>query len=99
MAEDGYNAQLSYYYGEGRWSLVGNLAYGQTESDRRNPIYGKTGETDSFAASLNIFYARPFELKGWAASAGIAYYEDDSNMDFYDASVALFTVGMLYKFD
>jgi len=99
MAEDGYNAQLSYYLVDGRWRWVGNVAFGQLESDRRNPIYGKSGETDSVAASLTVFYARPFELKGWAANAGIAYFEEDSNIDFYDASVTMFTVGMLYRFD
>ena len=39
-----------------------------------------------------------FGLKNWNLLANIAYYDIDSNIDFYDASFKFFGVSAVYRF-
>ena len=99
MAGDGGVVQLEYLYEMNRWSFVGTTYYQNLQSDDNNPIYNDESDTDSIGATLTALYAKPFGLEKWTANATLAYHEQDSNIDFYDTSFALFSVGMLYRFD
>lgn len=99
MANSGYKAQLAYHLNKAPWRLVGNLAFGQTDAKHSNPIYSKKNNTDAYGVSLTVFYTKPFGLEGWAINAGISYYDENSNIDFYDSKLTLFSVGVLYRFN
>jgi len=97
-SRDRIGAQLAYGYFSGRYSLVTTATYARADYDETNPIYIKTEEVDSYGVTLVGGYHQPFGLKGWSAIATAAYIESDSNIDFYDAEIAMLTLGMLYKF-
>ena len=99
MAEDGPVAQLQHVYEQPDWSLVSSLYFQKLESDTRNPIYNKQGETDTVGGSVTLVLPEPFDLRGWTAHVGAMYYEGDNNIDFYDSSFGMVSVGMLYRFD
>jgi hypothetical protein len=99
MAEDGISLQLKYYYSLNRWRLVSQLFYRDMESDETNPIYDDSRDMETIGAVFTAFYAEPFGLKNWTANATASYTDGDSNIDFYDSSFGLVSVGMLYRFD
>jgi len=99
MKEDGLGLQLKYLYQVNRWRIVSEVYYQDLEADTRNPIYGKERQMETLGASITTFYARPFGLDNWSANATLGYQDDDSNIDFYDASFGLVSIGMLYRFD
>lgn len=99
MAEDGLALVLRHLYEKDRWLFVSRVFYQDLESDARNPIYDEQGETDVLGAAFTVFYKRPFGLQKWTANATLGYGEDDSNIDFYDSSFGLFSIGMFYRFD
>jgi hypothetical protein len=99
MAEDGISLQLKHYYSLNRWRLVSQLFYRDMESDETNPIYDDSRDVETLGAVFTAFYAEPFGLKNWTANATASYTDGDSNIDFYDSSFGLVSVGMLYRFD
>jgi hypothetical protein len=99
MAEDGLVVQLKHSYEKNRWRVVSKVFYEDLESDEVNPIYGKERELETIGGIMTVFYTKPLGLKDWTANAGVAYYDGDSNIDFYDSSFGLVSIGMLYRFD
>ena len=99
MAEDGAALQLSHSYTRDRWRLVSQLQYRGLESDEDNPIYGETADKDILSVGVTAFFAKPFGLENWTANARAMWYEADSDIDFYDESLAAVMIGMLYRFD
>jgi hypothetical protein len=99
MAEDGLALQLKHYYSLKQWQLVSQVFYRDMESDETNPIYNDSSDTETLAAVFTAFYAKPFGWENWTANATASYTEGDSNIDFYDSSFALISMGMLYRFD
>ena len=99
MAEDGLLLQLKHFYEKNRWRVVSKVFYEDLESDQANPIYNKERDVETIGGSVTAFYAKPFGLQDWSANASVAYYEGDSNIDFYDSSFGLVSIGMLYRFD
>jgi hypothetical protein len=98
MAEDGLLLQLQHVYDAGGWSLVSKLYLEDLESDESNPIYGDSNDIETIGGSITALFEEPFGLKDWTTSAGASYYEGDSENDFYDSSLSLFSLGMLYRF-
>ena len=99
MAEDGPQASLRHLWDLDRWLLVTRLFYSDLESDETNPIYGEERDMESVGASFTAFYTNPFGLKGWTANASASYFDQDSNIDFYDASFGVLSFAMYYRFD
>jgi len=98
MAQDGLLLQLKHVYDAGGWSLVSKVYLEDLDSDASNPIYGDGNDMQTIGGSVTAFFEAPLGLEDWTASAGASYYEGDSNNDFYDNSLALFSIGMLYRF-
>ncbi len=99
MKEDGLGLQLKYLYHVNRWRVVSQVYYQDLEADTRNPIFTKQRRMETLGGSITTFYSKPFGWNSWTANATIGYQDDDSNIDFYDASFGLVSVGMLYRFD
>ncbi|WP_215402541.1 DUF2860 family protein [Vibrio gigantis] len=97
---DRYGASLSYLYIHGRFSLVGQVVYSHSEYEEINPVWNMDdeGDNNAAAASLVLTYANPFGWKDTSAVTSLAYANENSNIDFYDAHIATASVGLLYKF-
>ncbi len=99
MANDGYGAGFNYIYIHNpRWRWVFNAAYQDMGYDRPNPVYGEKDSAERYGASATVFYSAPFNWKAWALNVTAGYYQEDHDIDFYDASVSAFTVGMFRRF-
>jgi hypothetical protein len=99
MAEDGAALRLEHRYNRDRWRLVSQLEYRGLESDEDNPIYGDAADKDVLIAGVALFYEQPFGLERWTANARASWYDADSDIDFYDESLGVITIGMMYRFD
>jgi len=104
MSSDTYQFQLSYGYEGTKFSLVANGMINKADYDKRNPIYNKTREDDNWGGAVMIFYRKPFGwqgppfIRGWSLWVNWAYYELDSNIDFYDSTFELYAAGFLFVF-
>jgi hypothetical protein len=94
--------QLTYSSRGDPISLVLNGSYTYADYDKKNPIYGKTQEDDSYGIGGTAFYRNPW---GWGLFGSKpmnffvtgAYYYTDSNIDFYKEEVILGTAGVLFR--
>ncbi|MGF1700172.1 DUF2860 domain-containing protein [Photobacterium makurazakiensis] len=98
VAYDGVSFNVNYIYSMKRWHFVTNASLADLNYDTENPIYGKKADTNRYGASFTAFYASPFGWNNWVANAGIVWFEEDSDINFYDSSVQLISLGMLYRF-
>ena len=99
MEQDGIALGLDYEYQRDRWRFLGKLSYQGLESSSRNPIFGDKREVDTTAVSATLVYDKPFGWQDWAATATAAYTDGDANIDFYESSFGMVSIGMLYRFD
>ncbi len=97
VAYNGQSLSVNYIYSVNRWKLVTNSTYAVLKYDENNPVYNDKADSRRLGASFTAFYDKPF---GWnvKANAGVVWFEEDSDIDFYDSSVSLISIGMLYIF-
>ncbi|MGR5061937.1 DUF2860 family protein [Photobacterium sp. DNB22_13_2] len=98
MAYDGYSLGANYIYSINRWRLVTNLYISELSFDEVHPLYDRKIDSSQLGASFSAFYASPFGWKNWLANGTMAWFDNDSDVNFYDSSVSLFSVGLLYRF-
>ncbi|MCW8328403.1 DUF2860 domain-containing protein [Photobacterium sp. SDRW27] len=99
MAYDGLAFSVNYIYSmDNRWRFVTNASYANIEFNEDNPVFGTKADGERYGLSFTTFYAQPFGWKGWLANAGVVWFEENSDINFYDSSVGLINAGMLYRF-
>lgn len=100
IAHDRYGVSFSYFYLNGRFSIVSQMAYSYSEYDEINPVWNRqdVGENHIAGASVVLSYAKPFDWEDTSFVTSIAYANENSNIDFYDADIATASVGLLYQF-
>lgn len=98
MANESYDALLTYLYFGSKFNVILNGSFGKNDYDKRNPIFNKTREEDTYGLSARVSYKQPFGLKDWNAFVSGAWYLEDSNIDFYQTELAVVTVGGHYTF-
>ncbi|WP_164684014.1 DUF2860 family protein [Vibrio maerlii] len=100
IAHDRFGMSLSYFYLNGRFSLVSQMAYSYSEYDQINPVWNhdEVEDNNSIAASMVLSYARPFNWQDTSFVTSFAYGNGNSNIDFYDSDIATASIGMLYQF-
>jgi hypothetical protein len=95
--ETGVNINYIYQHSE-KWSYVFNAGYADLSYDESNPIYGEKDGGERFSGSATVFYSAPFGLKKWALNGTVGWYQENHDIEFYDSSVGLFSIGMFRKF-
>ena len=98
MSSDSWAVGLTHIYDAEQYSLITNLDWADSDFDKQNPIYNKTRNDDRLGASFTAVYKKPFGLQDWNILGSVAYYDSDSNIDFYDTTIKLFTISALYRF-
>ena len=98
MANDHYQGQVTYAYIGERFSVTGNLIFGIADADKTNPIYLEKREDDIYGVSLTVFYRRFLDVQGLSLVGTAAYFRSDSNIDFYDTTIGLLGLSVLYRF-
>jgi hypothetical protein len=98
MANDQVRGQLTYGYKGKRTLLTGNLIVGSSDFDAVNPLYGVTREDDLLGLTVTTFFGGLFGSENWNGVINAAYFERDSNIDFYDSEAAVLTFSALRRF-
>lgn len=98
MSHHRYRVALTHGYRAGRFSFATNLLYAYADYDKRNPIYNKTREDHRYGGSLSAFYHRLFNVEKLSLMGTIFGYNDDANIDFYEASALGGGLSVLFRF-
>ena len=100
VSAETWGVQLTYAKIGERFNLALTGSYDSADYDKRHPIYGKTREDDSWGVGGTLFDKSLLRALGkdWWATATAAYYEGDSNINFYDSTLWTMAVGMMYRF-
>lgn len=86
------------YINKGRLTYIANILIGTSEYDEINPAYGRKDKADRTGLSLTVIGSDAFGLKDWSWNAGLAWAEEDHDIDFYDVQVSTVFIGMLRRF-
>jgi hypothetical protein len=100
VSAETWGVQLTYAKAGERFNLGLTGSYDSADYDKRHPIYGKTREDDSWGVGGTLFDKSLLRALGkdWWATATAAYYEGDSNINFYDSTLWTMGVGVMYRF-
>ena len=98
MANDTVRGQLTYAFRGKRTLLTGNLFVASADFDAVNPLYGVTRDDDMLGLTVTTFFGGLFGSKNWAGVINAAYFDLDSNIDFYDSKVSVLTFSALRRF-
>lgn len=98
IANRGYSLQLTYLYLSKKVILDANVVVGTREADEVNPVYGERLESDRRAASLTAFIpVKRYKSSVLNVFVGGEVFDEDTNIDFYDSSLNLAMVGILWR--
>jgi len=89
---------LTHIYNSEQYSFITNLDWSDADFDKKNPIYNKIRNDDRLGGSFTAVYKKPFGLKDWNLLGSLAYYDSDSNIDFYNTNIRLFSISAMYRF-
>jgi opacity protein-like surface antigen len=99
VSYDAVGVNFNYIYSHNRhWRHVINFAYSDFDLDKTNPVYGIKDSAKQIGGSYTAFYLEPFGWNQWSANLTLGWFEDDRDIDFYDTSVRLVTLGLLRRF-
>ncbi len=100
VSADTWSVQLTYTKAGEGFNLALTGSYDSAHYDKRHPICGKTRDDDSWGVGGTLFDKSLLRALGkdWWATATAAYYEGDSNINFYDSTLWTMGVGVMYRF-
>jgi len=98
MANDHYQGQVTYAYIGETFSFTSNLIFGIADADKTNPIYLKKREDVLYGLTLSLFYRNFLDVQGLSLVGSVARFRSDSNIDFYDTTIGLLGLSVLYRF-
>jgi hypothetical protein len=100
VSAERWGVQLTYAKGSERYNLALTGSYMYGDYNQRHPIYGKTRDDDTWGVGGTLFDKSLLRSlgKNWWATATAAYYEGDSNINFYDSTLWTMGVGVMYRF-
>ena len=98
MANDHYQGQLTYAYTRKPLSIVSNLIFAIADADKTNPIYLEKREDVIYGLSIAAFYRNFLDMQGLNLVGNVAGFRSDSNIDFYDTTIGLLGLSVLYRF-
>ncbi|TNF91680.1 MAG: DUF2860 family protein [Gammaproteobacteria bacterium] len=99
MSYDGASVQATYATAlDDRNRLVSNVFVGSYEFDKTNPIYDEKDEMDQVGLTVTYFRKDAFGFKDWSGNIAVVYADSDHDIDFYDTTAAMVSVGMLRRF-
>ncbi len=86
------------YMGE-KWNFVTVIGISKDSYDNTNPLYNKAADAKNIGGAFTVMYKNPFDIsKDLSLTASAAFYDTNSDIDFYDSRVSMINLGVLYKF-
>lgn len=90
--------QLTYAHLGTRLLFASSVFYWKEDYDAVNPVFNKTREDKTLGLALFLYDTKLFNSKSWWGQAMAVWVNQDSNIDFYDASSLIVTAGVQYRF-
>lgn len=90
--------KLSHIYTNKKWLVATSLYAGASSYDKENPVFEKKQDTDYLGGGMNITRKDIFGWKDWGLNGGFFASQGDSDIDFYDTSMFIATLGVVYRF-
>ncbi len=91
--------KLDYLHLGAKWVFIATAIIGQDDYENKNPLFAKEADSNVTGVGLTAGYKNPF---GWSKKLSllgtIATYNDDSDINFYDTSIAIANFSILYRF-
>ena len=98
MAHDRTGVEIVHVYNGERFTFITNVGVSSADYDAVNPIYLDKRDDDRIGVSFVLVDRQFFGESKWQGAATVAYFDEDSDIDFYDAEVALFGVSAFRRF-
>lgn len=98
MAGDVYGLQFTYGYIGTRFTTALNLFARTKDFDEINPIYNVTREDDLYGIGLALIDKKLIRHKNWFTQIIIAWFDLDSNIDFYKTETTLISLSAQFRF-
>lgn len=95
---DSYGAELSWFNLFDRHRLVLTAGYKAQDYQTASQLFGKKREDSQLNLFVAYEYAQLFSSSDWSFFALAGYNQTDSNIEFYEQSNYLLSVGVNYKF-
>lgn len=89
---------LAYVYEQGRLSVSTGVWLGRTHFDQQHPVFNQTREDRSYMAELGFTWSELWGVASLQGQIGVVYGQQNANINFFDADVALLTTGVTYAF-
>ena len=98
MAHDRTAIEITHFYNGERFTMITNVGLASADYDAVNPIYLDKRDDDRIAISYTVFDKKFFGESKWWGSATIAFFDEDSDIDFYDGELAFIGVSAFRRF-
>lgn len=98
VASDRYWLQLTYAYVRPPFTVTSNIAWGRTNRDAPNPLFGVKTDADRLALDSTVLYRIPAGNGRWVAVGSVQWGAEDADVRFHDSRVLVISVGALYRF-
>ncbi|WP_434997538.1 DUF2860 domain-containing protein [Vibrio scophthalmi] len=94
----GYGVELSYFKLMERHQLALTGSLKTRDYDANNAVFGKTRQDDEFSLFAAYEYANIMDWQDWSLISLVGFTNSDSNINFYDRTDYIMSVGMNYHF-
>lgn len=98
VANNRYGVELSAKHRFQRFIFMLGASTAKVDYEDTHPIFAKTREDNRYGLSAAMIYLAPFQWRNASIIARAGVDEQSSNIDFYDETQTLYTLGMAYRF-
>ena len=98
MSGDQNEIQLTHTYLGDRFITSSTTFFWKEDFDAVNPVFAKTREDKTIGLAFFLFDRKIFNSKNWWGSFQAIWVDQNSNIDFYDASSLIVNLGAMYRF-
>jgi hypothetical protein len=98
MSGDATEVSLTHAHLMDRYIFATTAFINSKEYDARHPVFEKTRDDDTLGLAFFVFDKGLFDSKDWWGQASFVWVEQDSNIDFYDQSATIVTLGAQRNF-
>jgi hypothetical protein len=93
-----YTAKLGILHFNAPHTFILNFEGGKSETDEANPIFETTIKDTHYSGFFIYDYAGIFGLQNASLNAVAGYTQSDANVDFYNSTGLITSIGMTYRF-
>ena len=90
MAQDGFEVSLSLVYDGGGYTWRNRIAYQDLDGDAENPIFNEVNDAEVYLFASELQIPEPFGWDKWFTTVGVSWGENQADIDFNNASSAMF---------